>query len=666
MECCSKTETPAHRLSKEAELEDDRKIVRWIRIAAGAIIAVNMMAVSLAVNLSELSTGDRFVLESILLVATVIVAALTSSRLLVTAWEQLTALEPRTESLFVVGIAGALGASIFAMMQESGAVYFEVAAILLVIYALGNEVTGSSKRRGLRLATDWLEIAPTCRVRSCCGSESEKPVADVKVGERVVVHPGESVPVDGTVSTGEALLADDHISGESSPAVCRPDDTVYAGSHVVDATIVVTTTRAAGQRVIDEIVASVEASWENPSRLQRQADRLVGWFFPLVAVATIATFVGWTWAAGWQVGLMNSLSVLLVACPCALGFALPLAIWHTLGSAARRGVVATGGEVVEELAAVDTVVLDKTGTLTASGQEVVDFVVRPDLSRSDLRSMVAALEATSEHPLARAFRSWDSGAFRAMTSRIVPARGVEGDVVDASGASHHLFIGRPDESDAVSALRHELRARSGSHELIVRIDGQPAAMAAIDEQLHHRLDATLQKLHDLGLTVIIATGDDEVRARRIGVERVHSRSTPSEKRDLVAELRREGGHVLFVGDGINDAAAMAKANVAMAVGEGTALASRVSSLQWFGRDPTAIPALIEDARNAVDTIRKNLRWAALYNIVGISIASAGLLHPVVAAVLMVGSSLYVTLGTTHSLADPDPDAPSPSLPQVAA
>jgi heavy metal translocating P-type ATPase len=448
-------------------------------------------------------------------------------------------------------------------------------------------------------------------------------------------------------------LAEEHVTGEAAPAVKRPGDEVFAGAHVVDSTLVIETTHASGDRLIDGIVASVERAWRRPSKYQKEADRVVAWFFPVVAAATLMTFAGWAWFVDVRTGLLHSLAVLLVACPCALGFAVPLAVWQTLGRFASGGLVADGGDVVERLAAVDTAVFDKTGTLTKTSDRLIDLVTHPDsgLKRADVLQLASAVEATTQHPLANAFRAEVASDAVVESTRLIPGRGVEG-VVRTGNLSRTVFVGLPDDTDArLPSLRRASRREPGAHEIVIVIDGETVGLAAIDETPHAALAETRQALEELGIRSILATGDREIRANRLGFDVVYAQQKPEDKRVLVESLRAEGRRVLFIGDGVNDAAGMAEADVGIAASSGAELATDVADLVWFGRDPLVIPDAIERARTSVRTIRENLAWAAAYNLVGMSVAAAGLLHPVFAAVLMVGSSLFVTLRTTIQTGD---------------
>ncbi len=667
MQCCDVSENAE---MKPVDADEPTHTARWVRIIVSGFIAVNSMAVGLAVNLSTMPAAHRATVETLLLLATIVVAVLLAPPLVRRAFSRLREGSLSAELLFIAGIVGAVGVSIMTMLSGTGDVYFEVASILLVLYAIGDEVSAASKRQGITAARDWANLAPTCRVRSCCGKERTIPVEDVDVGQRVVVHPGESIPVDGEVLEGESLLAEEHVTGEAAPAVKRPGDSVFAGAHVLDCTLVVKTTRPAGARLIDEIVESVQNAWSRPSKYQREADRVVAWFFPTVAVATLLTFAGWSWFVDLETGLLNALAVLLVACPCALGFAVPLAVWQTLGQLASKGLVADGGDVVERLAGADTVVFDKTGTLTTTSDRILDIVAHPDsaLDRDRVLELASAVEATTQHPLSQAFRSSVDPCMIVESTRILPGRGVEGRVRVSDGREHTVRIGTPEiagDPHRLVELRRLIRSEKGAHEIVITVDGETAGLAAIDETPHHALKETLEKLERLGIQSILATGDNEVRAARLGFSRVHARQKPDDKRALVESLRNEGRRVLFIGDGINDAAGMAEADVGIAASSGADLAADVADLVWYGRDPRIVPTAVDAARRSVRTIRENLAWAAAYNLAGMSVAAAGLLHPVFAAVLMVGSSLFITLRTTVQTGDRSEDVSENQAHQVA-
>jgi heavy metal translocating P-type ATPase len=615
------------------------------------------MVVGLATNVSEMPASTERMLDLILLVVTLLVAVLVARPLMKNFWDSLKNREITFEFLFVSGIVGAMGASVASMVHGTGPIYFEIASLLMVIYALGDRIGAISKARSLEAARAWLDANPTCRIEDADGTTLDLPLSAVSEGEIALVFAGEEVPVDGTVAGGEAYLRTSQVTGESRPVVVREGDRVLAGSHVLDATLRIRVAAAAGARAIDSIADRVLRAWDRPSSWQQTANRLVRYFFPAVAAITLATFVGWTWFDSWQTGLINALAVLLVACPCAMGFAVPLAIWMTLGRFARRGLVGHSGDSVERLADVDVVVFDKTGTLTAGTEHLVDVVVDDRHARSRILEIAAAVESTSQHPIARAFQASpiipNQSQFRVIESRYVPARGVEATLEDPLTAERfEVFIGRVDPT-YLGDLASRLHADGSARELGICIDGALVAVAAVDEHPLEGIDELESELARLGITTALLTGDTADRAARIGIAEQRADMTPEQKAEYVDKLVERGHHVLYVGDGLNDAGGMASSHVSIAHARGSDLAVDLADLTWHGDRPAVIPAAIESARESVSLIRQNLYYAAGYNLIGIGAAAAGVLHPVAAAVIMVVSSLFVTWRTVQAL---DPTA----------
>ena len=635
--CCGPPRDPANRAA-------------WARLGVGAVIAVNSMTVSLAFNLSEAAPSVRLQGHLAILAATVVTVVLLGWPLLRAAGRELRAGRLTLEAMFLLGIGGAFTASLLATLRGEGAVYYEIVSILLVVYSLGQMTAGVAQQRALAQAAAWAPAAVSCEVELPHGARRRVAVAEVVAGDVVVVPPGSAIPVDGEVVAGQGFVREAEFTGEPLAVVRRPGDRVFAGTHCLDAVLRVRATVAGTARRLDSIVRAVEEARAVPTRLQRAADRAIRWLLPTVVVVAAATFAGWTHAASWDVGLFNAMAVLLVACPCALGLATPLAVWVALGRLAARGVVVRGGEAVERLAAVDTVVLDKTGTLTEPAAALVDLVVAQGWPRGRALALFAAVEGVSGHPLASAFagggEGW-AGEFVVDAVRVLPAAGVEARVREgASAAVMVVRVGRPEalveppESGALQELRGSLRG--DGREVALLVDGRLVALARVSERLRASWPAALAELERLDVRTVVMTGDEAARARHLGADEIFAELSPEQKLERVRALQRGGRRVLFVGDGVNDAAAMAAADVSVAVTGGAELAAEVGAATWAGGDLTAIPRALAEARRTLQLMRSNIIFAAAYNLAGVTLAAAGMLHPVVAALLMTCSSLIVT------------------------
>lgn len=665
MDCCETdpTDRPAD-AEQGGEGASGRSDWQPIRMGIAALLAGNAMVVGLAINLSALAWNVRLFIEIALLGSTVLVFELLGRQLVAKAWRAARRGEVTFEFLFLAGILGAVGMSVFSMVRGEGPVYFEIASMLIVVYTAGERMSAVSRRRGLQAARSWEVDDQMVQRRTCCGQTRRVPLEEVESADEVVVEPGETIPVDGAIRSGEGFVRDAHVSGEWMSTVKRPGDTVYAGSEPLDARLVVETEAPLGERLIDSIRASVRAAWEEPSEWQREADRIVRWFFPAVVVATAATFGYWLWVAHWEQALFNSLAVLLIACPCALGFAVPLAVWMTLGSFADEGLLAESGDIVERLARCDTVLFDKTGTLTSGAGRLVDVVVdgasSAERDRSEVLAVVETLEASSQHPVAEAFRgcSGDSALLEdwsLLASESIPGVGLEGEVRDErSGRVREVAVGTdaliPEgEEQRFEQLAERLHTDAGERRLVVVVDGRVVAAASVAEQPADEIEQMLEAFREADIDVGLVTGDRSARAERLGFERVYAEMKPDDKKELVERLQADGRTVLFVGDGVNDASAMSAADVAIAAASGSELTVDVADATWRGDSPLVLSEAVRESGEAVSVIRSNLAYAAGYNGLGITAAAAGLLHPVWAAVLMVTSSLFVTWRTALTL-----------------
>ena len=618
----------------------------WWKLGFAALIAGQSMVFGLAVNLDPPEGSARFWLHTLLAVSSVAVFVLVGLPLVREAW--LEALRGRivVEQLFLLGIAGAFGASVHASLTGFGTVYYEVVAVLLAIYSIGRIVGQNRRRSALQSAGQLRREFDRCARLSCCGREEDTPVAAIRAGDRVRIRAGGGVPVDGRVLEGEAFVRETPLTGEPFPVVKRPGDRVFAGGHVLDQALVVEAERDGESRRLDGLLAAVEDCRRVPSGMQREADRMVAWFLPLVVVVSLLTFVGWTWSSGWVTGMFHSLAVLVVACPCALGLATPVGIWNALGALAARGFVVNSGEWIERLARVDTVVFDKTGTLSEERLKAVDFVVADGVDAAALRRGLAAMQFQLDHPVALAFRHWaGEGGLSELDGapRVIPATGVAARVrgLGLLEAGNERLL-EEEDAPAAEVLRGKLHGGAQGRECWVRLDGRPVGLVLLHETLRESSERAMEALRSAGLEVRVMTGDRPEHAARLGLVEVEAGMTPEEKAARVRELQAEGRRILFVGDGINDAAAMSEAEASLALASGASLAREAAHAQLFGFDLDGLAPALRMSRRVVRGIRVNLAWSVGYNIVGISLAAAGLIHPVWAAVLMLLSSLSVT------------------------
>ncbi len=629
----------------------------WFRIGLAVIVAGLGMTFGLAANLSPPTPEARPWVHGILAGTALLVFALVGGPLLAQAWAQLRERRLRVEVLFLLGIVAAFAASVESSLTGHGSIYYEVVAVLLAIYNFGR-IIGEQRRDIVRQAAESLRLQfDTCQRLTGGGTEEPVNVRAVAPGDRIVVRPGEGVPIDGRVLSGCSFVREASLTGEPFPAVKRPGDPVLAGAFVLDQVLTIEASVPGTTRQLDRLLDAVRAAQLNPSRVQLEADRLIAWFLPTVVLLALATGVGWTLSSGWITGVFNGLAVLIVACPCALGLATPIGLWGALGQLAQRGVLASSGELIERLARIDTVVFDKTGTLSDEEMTIVDFVcVEAEglPTRRELQNAIGRVEAASNHPVARAFRAWHSADEPAgpPAVEVLPGSGVSAELFVA-GRLRRLVLGNRsvlplENGDAtlLEALAPQVRAQAPLL-LYVVLDGRLVALAALRERVRESAAATIAQLAAAGISCHLMTGDRAEHAAALAIpglaaDRVQAGLSPLEKAEWVARLQTEGRRVLFVGDGLNDAAALAGADAGLALASGASLSQESALGQLFGGDLTAIPDAIAICRSAMRTVRLNLVFAATYNFCGIALAVAGVLHPIAAALLMLASSLTVT------------------------
>jgi Cu+-exporting ATPase len=555
------------------------------------------------------------------------------------------------EQFFLVGIFGAFGASVHSTITGVGNIYYEVVAVLLAIYTFGKIILARQRRDVLQAAGMLGEEFDRCEIVRPDGSRRMVPAGDVRKGDLIFVQQGGAISVDGMVREGVAFVRQTALTGEAFPAVKRAGDMVLAGSFSLDGALTVEALVPGRNRRLDSVLAAVREGQAGEGPLQRNADRLVAWFLPVVLVASALTFLYWTMRSDWTLGMFNALAVLVVACPCSLGLAMPIGIWSALADMARHGLIAHDGSVVERLASVDAVVFDKTGTLSEEEFQLVDFVAVGD--REILRRSVAAIEAASSHPVARAFRQ--SGILpHAEDVRLLPGIGIEGSIDGA-----RILIGNDavlDEGNRERAaeLATTLKNADGACRFIyVLVDGGMAGVAMLREQLRDSAREALAALSEMRVRCLVLTGDSAAgaAAHRLDAE-TESELSPEEKVRRVRKLKAGGNRVLFVGDGINDAPAMLNADIGIAVHTGSALARDAAVMELAGGDLRAVAFAIERSKKAMRTMRGNFAFAIGYNVFGILLAAAGIIHPVLAAFLMMVSSFTVTWRALRSVRVP--------------
>jgi heavy metal translocating P-type ATPase len=651
-----------------------------LRLAVGAFLSMNVMMVSLLLYTGAAEPPDRRFFEWVMLAVSAPAMALLGYPFALGAAAELRRGRLSLDSLIFVGSFAAFFVSAANTMRSAGHVYYDTATMLPALVTFGKLIEATAKTRAGELLKSLESLLPGRALRVQGDGQAEVPLAALKVGDLVRVRPGERLAVDGVVVEGATTIQEAAFTGESSPRRCDVGDQVYAGTVNGAGGVVVRAVQVSGQLLLERIAQAAGQAQRRPSPIERLARRAAAAFTPAVLALAAGAGVWHGVTEGASAAAMAALAVLVVACPCAMGIAAPLATALAIARAARAGALVRGGEVLEQLGKLKTVMLDKTGTLTTGRAGVVAVQTRPDGSADELLALLAGLESAGEHHIGKAIvdeaarRGLAVGAASAVSA--VPGCGITG-TVTAGGATRRLAAGTWDfvtrELGGAGGVAPTGQAAAfaptgtgdadnrnawvAAHDAATHPTGAEAATAvfvAWDGQLRGRVllaDAprpeaaqVVRELAGLGVQTVLLSGDAaevaQDAARQVGIQRVLAPRRPDEKID---EIRAAGkaGLVGMVGDGINDAPALATADIGMALGAGTDLARQAGNVVLLGEQLSQIPWLIRLSRRARRIIVQNLAWALGYNAIALAAAAAGMLHPLLAAVAMVLSSLTV-------------------------
>jgi Cu+-exporting ATPase len=551
------------------------------------------------------------------------------------------------DSLVALGTLAAWGLSLAALLRDPGAMlHFEAAGVILAFVLLGRFLEARAQDRTGEALRGLLDLAPATALRiDAAGEVAEVPASEVRVGDRLRVLPGQAVPTDGVVVEGRSSLDESLLTGESAPAVRGPGDQVTGGTINGEAALEIEATRVGADTQLARIVRLVGQAQGSKAAVEGLADQISGVFVPVVLLLAVVTALGWIgYGATPAVALLTSAAVLVVACPCALGLATPTAVVVAIGRAAREGLLIREARALERLEQVTHVVFDKTGTLTAGRFELVDAHPAHGVTRERLLTVAAALETRSEHPLARGVTAAAEGLALPEVSQaeVAVGGGVRGRVDGAPalvGSPAWLATQGVAADDAWAA-----RLDDGTC-VAVAVDGQPLGLLVLRDRPRPSARAAVASLQAQGVVPVLLSGDRKAVAAAVaaelGIEQVLAEVDPAGKLAEIERLQASGARVAMVGDGLNDAPALAGAHVGIAMGGGTDVAKETAQVVVLGDDPAQVAAAVALARRTMVTIRQNLGWAFAYNLIALPLAMFGVVHAALAAAAMAASSVLV-------------------------
>ncbi|MDD4807120.1 MULTISPECIES: heavy metal translocating P-type ATPase [Caproicibacterium] len=580
---------------------------------------------------------------------------------------------PNMDSLIAIGSTAAVVYGVFAICRIGSGLatgdmalaqkyhhdlYFESAGTILTLITLGKYLESRSKGQTTAAVEKLLDLKPQTAVVQRDGQEQEIPVAEVQLGDLVVVRPGTGIPVDGVVTEGLSAVDQSAITGESIPVEKKPGDQVVTATINGTGHLIFRATKVGDDTTLAQIIRLVEDAGSSKAPIARLADKIAGIFVPAVLMIAAVTAAVWLLLGyGTEFALRAGIAVLVISCPCALGLATPVAIMVGTGRGAQLGVLFKSARALETAHTVDTVVLDKTGTLTTGRPEVTDLIVQPPFTKEQLLLAAAALERPSEHPLAQAVlrcaEENHTTAAEVTDFQAVPGRGVQAKIGGTVYAAGNAAMMKMCGADTAALLpQTETLSKEGKTPLYVAKGHTLMGLAAAADPLKPTSRSTVEALQKMGLSVIMLTGDHRQTAeairRRLGLDKAVAEVLPQDKEQQVRTLQEQGHKVAMVGDGINDAPALTRADVGIAIGAGTDIAIEAADVVLMRSDPLDVAASIQLSRAVIRNIKENLFWAFFYNSLGIPLAAGVFypllgwqLNPMFAAAAMSFSSVFV-------------------------
>jgi Cu+-exporting ATPase len=633
----------------------------WWRVAAAALLSLPLILAMLAMPFGWDWTLPGW---AQLALATPVQFWL-GARFYRAGWKALRAGAGNMDLLVALGTSAAYGLSVYLLWAQRGAaatqmehLYFESSAVIITLVLLGKWLEERARYQTVAAIRALESLRPTTAIVRRGGVDKEVAITEVRRGDTFLVRPGDRVAVDGVILEGSSDLDQSLLTGESLPVAKTVGDLLTAGAVNADGVLVAQATAVGGETMLSQIIKMVEDAQAVKPPIQRLVDRVSAVFVPVVLAIAALTFAAWGLANGdWQQALLNSVAVMVIACPCALGLATPTSIMVGTGAAARYGILIKDAEALETAHAVTVVAFDKTGTLT-QGKPALVAIVAASRPEPEVLQLARAVQQYSDHPLARAVAAASSasasargtGLLAGANAKALPGRGVQADV---DGATVFLGNARLMQELGVAtgalnevAAQHENAGRTVSWLAVQTASGvELAGLLAFGDTVKDSAKAAVSRLAELGIKSVMLTGDNagaaRVVAEAVGIADVRAGLLPADKARIVVELKQAGGKICFVGDGINDAVALAAADLGMAMATGSEVAMHTAGVTLMRGDTLLVAEAIDVSKKTYRKIRQNLGWAFVYNIVGIPLAAFGYLNPVIAGAAMALSSVSV-------------------------
>jgi len=662
------------KLVDEDKLRKEKEIrTLWTKFTVSAIFAVPLLYFAMGSMIWWLRFPIPSILNpmqyplnySILQIVLTIPIVIAGYRFYTVGYKAIINRSPNMDSLIAMGTTAAIVYSLYSVYQIAngnfGAVeglYFETAGVIITLILLGKSLEAVSKGRTSEAIKKLMGLAPKTAIVIRDGREYEVPIEEVEIGHIILVKPGEKIPVDGVVLEGNTSVDESMLTGESIPVEKKAGDQVYAASLNKNGMIHFKATKVGGDTALAQIIKLVEEAQGSKAPIAQMADIVSGYFVPIVfGIAVIASLVWFISGESLVFSLTIFIAILVIACPCALGLATPTAIMVGTGKGAEYGILIKGGEALETTHKINTIVFDKTGTITEGKPEVTDILTVSDVDKNQMLQLAASAEKGSEHPLGDAIVN-EAEKEKLEFSKVDQFNSIPGYGIEVEIKGIPILLGNKKLMDerniSLSKLEQESDrlAEEGKTPMYIAMNQKIAGIIAVADVVKPSSLKAIEKLQSMGLEVAMITGDNrktaEAIAKQVGINRVLAEVLPQDKSNEVKKLQAEGKKVAMVGDGINDAPALAQADIGIAIGSGTDVAMESADIVLMRSDLMDVPTAIQLSKSTIRNIKQNLFWAFGYNVIGIPIA-AGLFHlfggpllnPIFAAAAMSLSSVSV-------------------------